>query len=600
MDTEKKYSDVICEWLKHLGYTHCFFVAGGNIMHLLESANKYFKCIPTVHEIAVGIATEYFNETECGKKAFALITAGPGFTNIVTAIGGAYLESRELLVIGGQVKTSDLSYGQNIRQRGIQEIAGVDIARPITKKAVCLYEPLSYDEFAEFITLGSTPRKGPVFIEFPLDIQACIVNLPGPLSLPPVNNESQIASLDDSYLKDSASEVARLIRTAKRPIILIGGGVKRETVNKNYDSLDLVGVPIMTTWNGADRIGADHALYFGRPNTWGQRYANVLIQESDLLVAIGTRLGLQQTGFNWQEFVPKGRIVQVDCDEGELAKGHPVIFMPICGDANIFLELLLKDRFKVHSKWIKHCEKVKELLPVEETINVTGKDYISPYRFSSVLSKLCSSNDVIIPCSSGGASTTTMQAFAGKKGQVIINNKSLASMGYGLSGAIGAAIALSPRRTILIEGDGGFAQNLQELGTVVANGLNLKIFIFDDCGYASIRMTQKSYFGGNYFGCDNKTGLGLPNWEKLFAAYDIPFFKLPKDFGNSQEFSSLFNSKEAVGFIVPIDPAQTYFPKITSKILANGSMKSNPLNLMTPDIDEQVINKINLSLREIK
>jgi acetolactate synthase-1/2/3 large subunit len=194
-------------------------------------------------------------------------------------------------------------------------------------------------------------------------------------------------------------------------------------------------------------------------------------------------------------------------------------------------------------------------------------------------------DDLIIPCSSGSAFTLSMQLYKQKLGQRVLTNKSLASMGYGLSGAIGAAIAGKPRRTILIEGDGGFAQNMQELGTVSINRLNLKMFIFDDQGHASIRMTQRSYFGGKYLGCDTSSGLGLPIWDKLFGAWDLPVMRLPLDFTKDAEFQARMAEEGPCAFIVPIDPEQTYFPKISSRITESGSMESNPIDRMSPEID---------------
>ncbi|MBI3432350.1 MAG: thiamine pyrophosphate-binding protein [Hydrogenophilales bacterium] len=582
-----RYSDVMADWLKDMGFTHCFFVAGGNIMHMVASASKRFKCIPVVHEVAAGIAAEYFNESNRTERAFALVTAGPGLTNIVTAIGGAWLESRELLVIGGQVKTDDLSRN-TLRQKGIQEIAGADIVRPITRHSILLDEIADRQTFTRYVQDGAEGRKGPVFIEIPLDIQGRDVD-PEMLSvLVPASAAVALPRLDDSALL----RIVEAIRAAKRPMLLLGGGVHRSTTETLYDSLADMGVPITTTWNGADRLGVDHPMYFGRPNTWGQRYSNLLLQQSDLIVALGSRLGLQQTGFNWQQFAPKGRVVQVDCDAAELEKGHPKVDIALRADANAVLTSLSGHELGDHLDWVEYCRLVRDKLPIVEQGNKTGEGYISPYVFVQQLSRMSGAGDVVIPCSSGGAFTVMMQAFDQKRGQVIICDKGLASMGYGLSGAIGAAFAHPDRRVILVEGDGGFAQNLQELGTAAINKLNLKIFIFEDGGYASIRMTQRNYFGGHYVGCDRMTGLGLPNWETLFAAYGIPCMRVGSGFKKDGDFSHLFNAPGVAGFLVSIDPEQTYFPKITSRVTETGSMESNPLHRMTPDLDDELYNTV--------
>lgn len=577
-----RYSDLLADWLQDLGYTHCFFVAGGNIMHLLASVSERFTCIPVVHEVTAGIATEYFNESSTKGRAFSLVTAGPGLTNIVTAISGAWLESRDLLVIGGQVKTEDLSRGR-LRQRGIQEINGVDIVKPITVQSILVDRILDKAELSRIVRAGSTDRKGPVFIEIPLDIQGRDV-APEILAVPTT------ASSGTSLPEITREQVAQLvldIRFADRPILLLGGGVHRELAHRLCDTFNQMGVPVMTTWNGADRISADHPLYFGRPNTWGQRYSNVLLQQSDLLIALGTRLGMQQTGFNWQEFIPVGRIVQVDCDKSELEKGHPKVDVPLHGDANTLLEQLAAADLGDHHEWIGYCRMVKDELPLVEAINKTREGYVSPYLFVQKLSELCGNDDIVVPCSSGSAFTVMMQIFGQKMGQIIVTDKGLASMGYGLGGAIGAALAHPDRRVVLVEGDGGFAQNLQELGTASINQLNLKIFIFDDNGYASIRMTQRNYFGGRYVGCDRTTGLGVPNWEKLFDAYDIPCVRLLPGFAEDEQFQTRFNKPGVSGFIVQIDPEQSYLPKIASRVTETGGMASNPLHLMSPDLDDE-------------
>jgi acetolactate synthase-1/2/3 large subunit len=573
-----KYSDQIADWLIKLGYTHCFYVGGGNIMHLIESLSKKLTCVPMIHEVAAGIAAEYFNETSDGAKALAMVTAGPGLTNIVTAIAGAYLESRELLVIGGQVKTADLARGK-LRQRGIQEIDGVSIAMPITVKSVLVDEPLSFESFKSLVKHEGVNRPGPVFLEIPIDIQARVVDFKAPeVNVP----EAPLPKIS----VDVINSVAARINASKRPVFLLGGGLSRHTTSRLKEKLSELSIPIVTTWNAADRIPSDQINYMGRPNTWGQRSANLVMQQSDLLIAIGTRLGMQQTGFNWQKFIPNGDVIQVDIDQAELEKGHPSITLALLGDANQFLEDLLDQKIDGHLDWRSYARSIRNEIPLVEDVNKTTKGYLSPYIFAQKLSRVCADSDVVIPCSSGGAFTIMMQTFEQSGEQKIVTNKGLASMGYGLSGAIGASIANPTSRTVLVEGDGGFSQNIQEIGTAAINQLNLKMFIFDDSGYASIRATQRNYFGGAYVGCDRSTGLGLPNWEKLFAAWDVPVMRVDENFASDEMFKRMFDGVGVAAFIVPVDPEQTYFPKITSRITESGSMESNPLHQMTPDLPE--------------
>jgi acetolactate synthase-1/2/3 large subunit len=588
------HADEVMRWLKELGYTHCFFVAGGNSMHMLNAARSQMVCIPFVHEVSAAIAAEYFNETGAASgKSFVLVTAGPGMTNTVTALSGAFLESRELLIIGGQVKSSDLATPQ-MRQRGIQEIDGVSVAKPVSKIAVRIEKPIEESSFKALVNFGRAGRPGPVFIEYCLDAQGIEI---------PVIRERQFVQLPVTRQNLSTGwleQVLGLMSTAQRPILLIGGGVSRSHMASLIPLIRATGIPVMTTWNAADRLGTDESFYLGRPNTWGQRSSNILIQQSDLLIAVGTRLGMQQTGFNWQQFVPKGKIIHVDIDEVELTKGHPRTDVPLCVDSFEFLSTVLSEigsKYKDNwEKWLNHGHLVREVLPLSEVSNGRFDGYFNPYEFVLQLSNICSESDMIVPCSSGGAFTVMMQAFQQKSGQVIVTDKGLASMGYGLAGAIGTSLSRRESRTVLVEGDGGFAQNLQELATVDVQKLNLKIFIFANEGYASIRMTQKNYFDGAYLGCDTSTGLGFPDWKLLAQAFGIPALVLSEQNMLSEQLVASWNSTSPYIYVVPVHPEQSFFPKITSRVTADGSMESAPLHEMTPALPDDLQQLVRFSM----
>ena len=583
----KTYSDQMCDWLEERGYTHCFFVAGGNIMHFLNSARTRFTCIPVVHEVTAGIAAEYFNELDANdkSKAFALVTAGPGLTNIVTAIAGAHMESRALLVIGGQVKSSDLANGE-IRQRGIQEIDGVSIVKSLCKESTTIIKKIKKSEFLEYESQAFQARKGVVFLEICLDVQGQNydreLNDFGPttdkLRLPEMNSEDLVTTEE-------------LVLKSERPVILIGGGISRSAFSTHYPDLLELGIPLMGTWNAADRIPNNDDLYWGRPNSWGMRYSNLLIQQSDLIIAIGTRLGLQHTGFNWKEFAPLAKIVQVDIDKSELTKGHPAIDLGIHADASRFLADLLKNlkgKKLVLNTWRDFGNLVKKSVQLSDPKNNSFEGFWNPYDFMNLLSNQLRVGDSLIPSSSGAAETVAMQAAVIPRGAFAVTDKGMASMGYGLAGAIGAAFK-TKGRVIHIEGDGGFAQNLQEIGTVGINRLPVKTFIFDNGGYASIKMTQRSYYDGKIIGCDSESGLGLPNWKKLFEAYGISCTTIEPQSKLSDDVLTLLEDPLPRAFLVPIHPDQTYYPKITSKVLSDGSMASNPLHLMTPDLSFEEI-----------
>mgnify|MGYP001164860132 CR=1 FL=1 len=581
-----KYSDFVAKQLVQLGYTHCFFLAGGNIMHLLESMSNEMECIPVAHENTGIIAAEYLNSLPGDSKAIALVTAGPGITNSLTGISGANLESRELLVIGGTVKTIDLS-SENLRQRGIQEINGQDTVKPLAKFSERIIEVKDGNYWAKVSKISSSNRKGVAFIEFPIDLQSKEVDFEI------INDISNDGVGSDVDLELDLKELTTVFKESSRISFLIGGGCSKETSEKIISFSRSCDIPIFTTYNGADRIDSSDPNYFGRPNTWGQRYSNILLQQSDLVIVFGSRLGLQQTGFNHEQFVPVGKVCQIDIDNNELTKGHPKIDFPICSDVDIFCEYFfslfnddLKSRVSDNqNEWINFCKMVKEILPLNEE-SAPEKNRITPHLFFEKLSEASSSKDIIIPCSSGGAFTCFYQMFNQKYGQEIRSNKSLASMGYGASGAIGASFSDRSRRIIHIEGDGGFIQNISALSTISHFNLNIKTFIINDGGYASIRMTQSNYFDGNYVGCDPETGLFFPEWETLFKSFNISYEELVSE-NDLNKIPDLINNEIPMVIVINIHPYQTYMPKISSRVTDKG-MESNPLHLMTPELEEDI------------
>ncbi len=559
-------------------------------MHLVNAARSRMKCIPVVHEASAVIAAEYFNQVTTSGRAYALVTAGPGVTNALTGMAGAFLESRNVLVLAGQVKSADLSRGE-IRQRGIQELDGLAMASPVSVASKRFEAPESDEVLEELVSRGLTGRQGPVYLEFCLDAQGAPIP---PRSAPkqrglPVDRTPNIGD------QHAADEIVRAISQSSRPVLLIGGGVSHDVARQCAEALDLLRVPLMTTWNGFDRVADDHPRFVGRPNTWGQRSANILLAQSDCIVALGTRLGIQQTGFNWQEWGPRdgeGLIIQVDIDPAELKKGHPRVDLPLEADANaVLMELVRNGALGDFTPWWNHISKVRSLVPLLDPENTNRDNFISPYDLMDRLSELMTTDDVLVPASSGSGQFVPMEIFRAKSGQRVITNKGLASMGYGLAAAVGAALA-ADRRVVLVEGDGSFSQAIQELGTLSILDLPVKIFLLDNDGYASIRTTQRNYFGGAYLGCDASTGLGFPDWELLAKSFGIPSVILKNAGLKDQEATDLFNSPGPGIFLVKVDPEQTYFPKVTSQVGADGSMKSNPIHLMSPPLPAELLKEV--------
>ena len=589
--SHEKYAGVLGDWLVELGYTHCFMVAGGGCMHLIDGFRTRFTCIPVVHEVSAGIAVEHFNECRKAGRAFALVTTGPGLTNIVSAIAGAYVERRELLVIAGQVKSTDLLVPP-LRQRGVQEVDGVALTQSITIHSRCLRAPIGRTEFRQLVTTTWGPHPGPVMIEVCLDVQGAPVDRAA-LETPPapgtVDGPARI-SVAENQVAALAEELSR----ARRPLLLLGGLVSRATAWELLPQWERLGLPVMTTTSAIDRVPSASPIAAGRPGTWGgQRSANLLLAQADLVLVVGAQLDLQQTGFNCQAYAPQARLHQVYPCAHELAKGHPPLASGVLAEPDAFLRQLTPLlRWSDADAWADYVRKVRSRLPSLEPGNDVRPGYVSSFHFLRELSLASAPDDVLANCSSGGTFTGALQTFEVAPRQLALTSPAWASMGYGLATAIGAALARPGQRVIAVEGDGGFSQNLQELALVGVNRLPIKFFVLDNRGYGSIRATQRKFFGGAYVGCDTQTGLGFPDWPKLFSAYGLPARYLAPEEAVAPTLARLMTGLGSEAWIVPVDPEQSNWPAVSSRILPDGSITSNPLYQMLPPLSPEVLAEV--------
>lgn len=584
------FSEAVSLELKDLGYTHCFFVPGGGSMHLLNAFRNEFFCIPVVHEVAAGLAAESFNEMSENKKAFALVTSGPGFTNIATAIAQAYVEFRPLLVIGGQVKSSDLS-SNGLRQRGVQEIDGKVLASSITCKSVTLDKPIEMTKFRSYVQLTESPSPGPVFIEICLDVQA----KDALKTIESSTNNKLMGVVTKSHDVDYKSIVSS-INQAKRPLLILGNNLSRSVVIKNLERLKSLNVPVLTTTSSIDRVPTEFDYNYGFGGTWGGNYhSNIILSQCDLIIAVGAKLDLQSTGYNIDEFIGDKNIIHVFPHEPELSKGHFKNISQICQNPDFFFENLLLElnHFKFSNlEWIDYCNLVRDSIPRLMVSESNG--FVNPQKLIAKISEIAEPNSILSFCSSGAASFThALQAANLKLSQKLNVSPSFASMGVGLAAAIGCAVSNPMNPVYHFEGDGGFAQNLQEIGTVKKLELPIKIFIFDNGGFASIRNTQKKYFDGTYLGCDDATGLGLPDWTKLFSAYDITAIEVSNlEYFDSPGVKLDLLSSRPQAWIIKIDPNLEYLPAVTTRIEADGNMISEPLSKMLPTLGAELREKI--------
>ncbi|MGC3962321.1 MAG: thiamine pyrophosphate-binding protein [Rhodocyclaceae bacterium] len=582
-----KYSELLGEWLVELGYTHCFFVAGGGIMHLLDGVRNRFECIPVVHEVSAGISAEHFNQcAQNGRRAFALVTTGPGLTNVVTAVAGCYVEHRELLVIAGQVKSTDLLTHPE-RQRGVQEVDGSAICAPVSVRSECLRAPISRSRFLSLVRLAQGPHPGPVVIEVCLDVQGAAVDrdaLCGELG--------SIACLEIAPREDDVVGMRKLLNGARRPLVLFGGLVSREAAKNALPVLERLGLPVATTTSAIDRLPTGSPIFAGRPGTWGgQRAANLILAQADVVLVLGAQLDLQQTGFNYREYAPQARMVHVFPSQAELDRIGPPSHSKVLASPDAALSALLQGlQWEDKDGWGDYVREVRARVPVLEAVNTSGPGYVNSFRFLGNLSRATQPSDVLALCSSGGSFTGALQSYEVAPGQLATTSAAHASMGYGLATAIGAAFADRSRRVVLTEGEGGFAQNLQELAVIKRFSLPIKIFLLENQGYASIRATQKKFFNGAYLGCDPETGLGFPNWEKLFEAYDIPCRFLREDEAEEGALRKLLDERSGPeAWVVRVDPNQPNWPAVSTVLAADGSLTSSPLYDMLPKLADDTL-----------
>ena len=591
-----KYSDLLAEWLVELGYTHCFMVAGGGCMHLIDGFRKRFQCIPVVHEVAAGIAAEHFNECSFDRKAFALVTTGPGMTNVVTAIAGCFAEHRELLVIAGQVKSTDLRTPP-IRQLGVQEVDGQSLTDSISVASTTIDSPIGRNEFQDIVRQGWGPHPGPVMIEVCLDVQGA------PAEKSQFEQASQSSSepvptspvLCDDDLSKACSKLAEVISNSQRPLFLLGGLVTRAVAWSELDRFEALGIPVLTTTSALDRIPESSSIYAGRTGTWGgQRAANLLLAQADVVVAIGAQLDLQQTGFNTREYALNADLYQVFPCDGELSKPEPKLTGSLCALPDEALSAILSAiSWTDLVNWLPYVKEVRELLPALEPHNQPSEGYPHAIEFLRNLSLASSSEDILTIASSGLSFTEGLRVSEIARCQFATTSAAFASMGYGLATAIGACFARPGKTSLLVEGDGGFSQNLQELATISRHNLPVKIFIFDNRGYASIRATQRKFFNGAYVGCDEETGLGFPDWNALFGAFGIRSRNLsPQEISIENLDGLIHENLEPEAWILEIDPVQSNWPAIASRILLNGGMESAPLHEMSPPLEDDLREKV--------
>lgn len=580
-----KVSDYIFNRLADFGVKHLFMITGGGAMHLNDSAGRCtnISYICNHHEQAATIAAEGY--ARCTNQiGVAVVTSGPGGTNAITGVMGAWVDSIPMLVLSGQVKVeTTIVRAPGLRQLGDQEINITDIVRPITKYAAMVTDKndIAY-HLDKALFLAENGRPGPVWLDIPLDVQGSMIDEESLHRF-----ESTDPIFDSTKVDEQVADLLEKLAVAKRPVIIAGNGVRLAGAVDEFSAfVKRLGVPVLTAISGVDLLPTDFPYFFGRPGILGARAANFIMQNSDLLIILGTRMNLRQIGYAYDTFAREAFKVAVDIDHLELTKPTIKLDIAIHSDAGYFMRKLVEvsERSTIRPNidtWLSYCNKCKKTFPVVEEEQRTITNWVSSYYFAECLSEELEEGATIVT-GNGTAYTSTYQAFGVKQKQRMFANVGCASMGYDLPAAIGASVANDRSEVICITGDGSIQMNLQELQTIINYHLPIKIFVFNNDGYLSIKTTQNTFFGGNLVGSTPESGVGLPSLEKLAFAYGISFCQLKDHSELRQGIRKVLDQTGPVICEVMTDPMEKLYPKVASLRLPDGRIVSKPLEDLSP------------------
>jgi len=559
-------------------------------MHLVDSfgRQKGIDYVCCLHEQAVSFATQAYAEYTSELSA-ALVTTGPGGTNSVTGLAAAWLDSSACLFLSGQVKRADLLTGRGVRSMGPQEVDIIAVVSPLTKYAKTLIEPndIRY-ELEKAVYLATTGRRGPVWLDFPLDVQSTIVDetkLRGFAPEPVADMRAQITQ--------KVADAIELLKRAERPVLFVGNGTRQAHLKGLVEEVvNLLKVPTLLTWKSMDMLPEDHPFYAGRPGSVASRGANFTQQNADWIMVVGARLDMPQIAFSHKNFARGARKVLVDVDANEIAKFDMTIDVPVNVDAEDFLrELLLQLKKTVlpdTSVWLK---KAKDWLAKYPVILPEYRDedngVVNLYALVDVLSEQCTPEDVLAPGSSGACSDIFLQCFRMKEGQRLVNSPSLGAMGTGLPGTIGTCLASGTRRTICVNGDGGFQLNIQDLETVKRLKLPIKYFILCNGTYASIIGAQRNHFKGHLVGSDPSSHLTLPDVTKVAEAYGIKAMEIKCHANLWDGVAAVLAYEGPVVCAVNVSSDQPTLPRATASTRADGTIVSLPMEDMAPRLSRE-------------
>ncbi len=585
-----RVADYIADFVADLGIGHIFLLPGGGAMHLVDAAgkNERLQVVPCLHEQACSIAAEAYARIN-GNLGVAMVTTGPGATNAVTGVAGAWIESVPMLVISGQAKRSDMLNGAPLRQKGVQEVDIISMVKPITKYAVTIRQPEDIRrELERAVFLARSGRQGPVWLDVPLDVQGAPID-PAILA----GADGPITETTEEISADAIQKICVLLRSARRPLVLAGHGVRlaggADIFQKVVESL---GIPVVTTWNALDLLPYDHPLLVGRPGVVALRAPNFAVQNCDLLISIGSRLDNIITAYNQRGFAREAQKVVVDVDRNEIEKLDMEIDVALVADARGFLAALASETDTLQtmeiSEWRDQCAAWKDRYGLRKEFTFFGQGQISHYHFMDALSDAVPPEVLISTGSSGLAIEAFYTVFRNRPGQRIFLTSGLGSMGYGLPAAIGACFANGCKPMIAVESDGSLQLNIQELATLRAFNLPIRLIILNNRGYASIRNTMRNYFSGRYVGTGPEAGLWLPDLEEIARTYEIGYTRI-STVADLDALSDIIAGDGPLIIDVQLKTDEALSPKVAALSQSDGSIISMPMEDMSPLLPLEVL-----------
>ena len=587
-----KLSDYVVRFVAEQGVKHVFLVTGGGAMHLNQSlgAEPAITSICNSHEQASAICAEgYAKATD--HLGVCMVTTGPGGTNAVTGVAGAWLDSTPVLFVSGQVKRPDRMFGRDgkplgMRQLGVQEVDIVSIVKPITKYAATVLEPCEIRYHLEkAVYLALHGRPGPVWIDIPLDVQASPIG--DPSSLRPFDPAEPATLAEQSNLSQQVQLLIERLNACERPLLFAGNGIRLAHAEQEFEELrKLLNVPTVATWCAADLVPSDDPTYVGRPGSVAARGANFALQNSDLLLAIGVRLDFAITGYAPHNLAREAWKVAVDIDPAELKKLHPHIQQPICADAKAFLLEFLRQKNAIEARdrsaWELRCADWKTRYPVVTDAHRQPHGLVSIFNLAELLGTEVNAQDRLVVGNSGSAIEIYLLACPTLHSQRLYHTAGLGAMGYAVPMAIAVAVANPGHEVVAVDGDGGFMFNIQELETIHRLELPIKFFVLNNDGYSSIRASQTAYFGKPNIGADRNTGLTIPDLSRVGAAFGLSTAIIADQTNLRADVRRVLDIKGPVLCDVHVLPDEVRAPRLQSYQKPDGSFVSKPLEDLFP------------------